>query len=73
VRRFSFSVYQSQPAVPAPSAFSGRGAGRANMIARFCSKQGETMSAPTVAKVEGDKTVHVGRGYALLKLGSESP
>jgi len=59
--------------VPPPAGFSGRGAGRADLLARFCSKHREAQAASPVAKVGEDKPVHVGRGYALLKLKSESP
>jgi len=71
VRCCSFFAFQSQPGVPSPAAFGGRGFGRADILARFCSKPGEAQSAP-VAKVGEDKPVHVGRGYALLNLKSES-
>ena len=72
MRYFSFFAYQFHPGVPQPAAFGGRGAGRADILARFCSKQKEAQSAPPVAKVGEDKPVHVGRGYALLNLKSES-
>jgi aubergine-like protein len=64
---------ESKPGVPPPSASGGHGTGRANMLARFCSKQREAQSAPPVAKVGEDKPAYIGRGCALLNLKSEPP
>jgi hypothetical protein len=72
VRYFSFFAYQFKPGVPPPAAFGGRGVGRADILARFYSKQREAQAAPPVVKLGEDKPVHVGRGYALLNLKSES-
>lgn len=73
VRYFSCFAYQLKPGVPPPAGSGGRGTGRAELLARFSSKHREAQAAPPVAKVGEDKPVHVGRGYALLKLKSESP
>ena len=66
-------AYQSKPVVPPPTGFGGRGVGRADILARFHSKQREPQSAPPVAKVVDDKPVRVGRGCALLNLKNEPP
>jgi len=70
---FFIFAHQSKPGVPPPSASGGHGTGRANMLARFCSKQREAQSAPPVAKVGEDKPAYIGRGCALLNLKSEPP
>lgn len=64
-------MYQSEAAVLPPAAFSGRGAGRAKLYASFCSKQKEVLSMPSVAKVEEEKPVRLGRGLAILNLRNE--
>jgi hypothetical protein len=71
--RYSLFVYQSVPGLPPPAMLSGRGTGRANILARFCAKQREAESAPPVAKEGEHKPVNIGRGYALLSLASKSP
>jgi hypothetical protein len=58
--------------VPPLTAFGGRGAGRARLLASFCSKEREVLSSPPVAKVEEGKPAHFGRGRAFLNLGSGS-
>lgn len=63
---------QSEAAVPPLTAFGGRGAGRARLLASFCSKEREVLSSPPVAKVEEGKPAHFGRGRAFLNLGSGS-
>jgi hypothetical protein len=73
LRLFLCFAYQPKPVVPPPAAPGSRGTGRADLLARFCARQREAQAAPPVAKVGEDKPVHVGRGYGLLKLKSESP
>jgi len=68
-----FFAYQLKSGLSPPPALGGRGVGRANTLARFCSGQREAQTAPPVAKVGEDKPVYVGRGCARLNLKSEPP